>query len=147
MLADVEAALAARPPDSTSIMLLDCDATLDEFDLDPAALWLTQERRDWLSTVATSPGVSLGVVSGRRLDDLKRRTRLAPTVYHSGLHGLEIEIDNRRWQHPELGDAHRHIRELAVHLMRVADRMPGAFVEDKSASVAFHVRRIGPERP
>ena len=146
MLADVEAALAARPPDSTLILLFDFDGTLAEFDLDPAAPVLTQERRDWLTSVSTGPGVSLGVVSGRRLDDLKRRTRLAPTVYHSGLHGLEIEIDNRRWQHPELGEAHRHIRELAVHLMQVADRLPGSFVEDKSASVAFHVRRVATDK-
>jgi trehalose-phosphatase len=146
MLADVEAALAARPPDSTLILLFDFDGTLAEFDLDPAAPVLTQERRDWLTAVAMGSGVSLGVVSGRRLDDLKRRTRLAPTVYHSGLHGLEIEIDNRRWQHPELGEAHRHIRELTVHLMQVADRLPGSFVEDKSASVAFHVRRVPAEK-
>jgi len=146
MLADVEAALERRPPDSTLILLFDFDGTLAEFDLDPAAPVLTPERREWLTTVANGSGVSLGVVSGRRLDDLKRRTRLAPSVYHSGLHGLEIEIDNRRWQHPELGEAHRHIRELAVHLMQLADRLPGSFVEDKSASVAFHVRRIAPEK-
>lgn len=146
MLADVEAALAARPPDSTLVLLFDFDGTLAEFDLDPAAPVLSAERRSWLTAVATGPRVSLGVISGRRLDDLKRRTRLAPTVYHAGLHGLEIEIDNRRWQHPELGEAHRHIRELAVHLSHVADRMPGTFVEDKSASVAFHVRRVAAER-
>jgi trehalose 6-phosphate phosphatase len=146
MLADVEAALGQRPPDSTLILLFDFDGTLAEFDLDPAAPVLTPERREWLTAVANGSGVSLGVVSGRRLDDLKRRTRLAPSVYHSGLHGLEIEIDNRRWQHPELGEAHRHIRELAVHLMQLADRLPGSFVEDKSASVAFHVRRIAPDK-
>lgn len=146
MLADVEAALAGRPPDTTLVLLFDFDGTLAEFDLDPAAPVLSAERHDWLTTVSTRKDVSIGVVSGRRLDDLKRRTRLAPNVYHSGLHGLEIEIDNRRWQHPELGEAHRHIRELAVHLARVAERYPGTFVEDKSASVAFHVRRIPAER-
>jgi trehalose 6-phosphate phosphatase len=146
MLADGVAARAAGPPDSTLVLLFDFDGTLAEFDLDPAAPVLTPERRDWLTAVSTSPGVVLGVVSGRRLDDLKRRTRLAPTVYHSGLHGLEIEIDSRRWQHPELGDAHRHIRELSVRLTHVADRLHGSFVEDKSASVAFHVRRVQPER-
>ncbi len=52
MLADVEAALAARPPDSTLVLLFDFDGTLAEFDLDPAAPVLTQERREWLTAVA-----------------------------------------------------------------------------------------------
>jgi trehalose-phosphatase len=146
MLGDVEAAIAARPPDTALVLLFDFDGTLAEFDPDPAAPVLSPERYAWLTAIASRGDVSLGVVSGRRLDDLKRRTRLAPTVYHSGLHGLEIEVEDRRWQHPELGEAHRHMRGLAMQLATVADRVPGALVEDKSASVALHVRRVERDR-
>ena len=78
MLTEVQAAVAARPADSAFVLLLDFDGTLAEFNPDPAAPELTPERWDLLEHIARATAASsLGIVSGRRLDDLRRRTRLA----------------------------------------------------------------------
>jgi trehalose 6-phosphate phosphatase len=142
MLSEVQAAVENRPADTAFVLLLDFDGTLAEFNPDPAAPELTPERYELLLALASRPDMSLGIVSGRRLDDLKRRTRLPESVYHAGLHGLEIEAHGVRTTHPDLNEAVERIGGLADRLRWLLDEFPDGFVEDKGASVAVHVRRL-----
>lgn len=146
VLDEVQAAVAGRPADSAFILLLDFDGTLAEFSPDPAAPQLTSTRRDYLERISEQPGVMVGIVSGRRLDDLRQRTCLPDRVYHAGLHGLEIEIDGHRTGHPDLVAAARRLEGLADALGRLVSEFPGALIEDKGASVAVHARNILTER-
>ena len=98
-----------------------------------------------MSYIGAEPGVSLGIVSGRRLDDLRARTRLPDHVYHAGLHGLEIEVDGNRKTHPDLAAAEAHVDGLAVALSRILEVYPEVIIEDKGASVAVHTRRLSYE--
>ncbi|HEX8030955.1 MAG TPA: trehalose-phosphatase [Vicinamibacterales bacterium] len=145
MLAEVQAAVAGRPPETAFTLLLDFDGTLAEFNPDPAAPALTQDRWDVLSQIGRAPGVSLGIVSGRRLDDLRGRTRLPDHVYHAGLHGLEIEVDGNRTTHPDLFAAEARMEGLASCLARLMAEYPEVLIEDKGASVAVHTRRLPQE--
>lgn len=145
MLLEVQAEVANRPADSAFILLLDFDATLAEFNLDPSAPQLTPERWNLIERISSQPGVAVGIVSGRRLDDLRRRTRLPERVYHAGLHGLEIDIDGRRIDHPHLHGAADRLDGLADCLRRVTVEFPGAAIEDKGASVAVHARGVAPD--
>lgn len=142
MLAEVQAEVASRPADTAFALLLDFDGTLAEFNPDPEAPELTPERWDLLSEIVREPAVSLGIVSGRRLDDLRARTRLPDHVYHAGLHGLEIEVDGKRTTHPDLAAAEARVEGLADALRRLMLEFPEVFIEDKGASVAVHTRRM-----
>lgn len=142
MLAEVQAEVDRRPAETAFVLLLDFDGTLAEFNPDPAAPVLTPERYDTLMRIAQQPAVSLGIVSGRRLDDLRRRTRLPDGVYHAGLHGLEMEINGSRTTHPDLPVAIERLTGLAGSLRRLLDEFPDAYIEDKGASVAVHARRV-----
>jgi trehalose 6-phosphate phosphatase len=142
MLAEVQAEVAGRPADTAFMLLLDFDGTLAEFDPDPAAPQLTPERYELLSAISRRPGIGVGIVSGRRLDDLRARTRLPNHVYHAGLHGLEIEIDGSRTTHPDLPAAEARLEGLASCLSRLLDEYPGVIIEDKGASVAVHTRQL-----
>jgi trehalose 6-phosphate phosphatase len=145
MLAEVQAVVTRRPADTAFVLLLDFDGTLAEFNPDPAAPELTPERWDLLSHIGREPGVSHGIVSGRRLDDLRARTRLPDHVYHAGLHGLEIEVDGHRTTHPDLPAAEARMEGLAAALSRILNVYPDVFIEDKGASVAVHTRRLSYE--
>jgi trehalose-phosphatase len=145
MLSEVQAAVVGRPADCAFVLLLDFDGTVAEFNADPAAPQLTQERYELLSTIARDRDMSLGIVSGRRLDDLRARTRLPDHVYHAGLHGLEIEVDGSRQSHPDLESAIRKIDGLAECLIKLLKEFPEAYIEDKGASVAVHTRRLPKE--
>ena len=142
MLAEVQAEVLGRPADTALVLLLDFDGTLAEFHPDPEAPELTPERWELLSQISRDPGMSLGIVSGRRLDDLRARTRLPDHVYHAGLHGLEIEVDGHRITHPDLSAAEARIEGLASCLKRLLDEFPEVHIEDKGASVAVHTRRL-----
>jgi trehalose 6-phosphate phosphatase len=142
MLAEVQAVVSRRPADTAFVLLLDFDGTLAEFNSDPAAPELTPERWELLTAIARAAGVSLGIVSGRRLDDLRARTRLPDHVYHAGLHGLEIEVDGARTTHPDLAAAEAHMEGLADSLRRLLIEFPEVYIEDKGASVAVHTRRL-----
>lgn len=142
MLAEVQAAVARRPADTAFVLLLDFDGTLAEFNADPAAPQLTPERWHLLNQIASEPGVSLGIVSGRRLDDLRARTRLPDHVYHAGLHGLEISVNGHRTTHPDLPAAEANMAGLAECLGKLLTEFPGVLIEDKGASVAVHARPL-----
>jgi len=142
MLAEVQAEVEHRPAETAFVLLLDFDGTLAEFNPDPAAPELTPERWDVLDRIGRQNDVSLGIVSGRRLDDLRARTRLPDRVYHAGLHGLEIEVDGRRTTHPDLAWAESRMEGLADCLKQILAEYPDAFIEDKGASVAVHTRRL-----
>ena len=79
MLSEVQAEVSSRPAETAFVLLLDFDGTLAEFNPDPAAPELTLERFELLSAISRAQGMSLGIVSGRRLDDLRARTR-CPTM-------------------------------------------------------------------
>lgn len=146
MLAEVQAEVAGRPVETALVLLFDFDGTLAEFHEDPEAPELTPERWDLLSCIARDPAVSLGIVSGRRLDDLRARTRLPDHVYHAGLHGLEIEVAGQRTTHPDLAAAEARMEGLADCLQRLLTEFPEAYIEDKGASVAVHTRRLPKDR-
>jgi trehalose 6-phosphate phosphatase len=143
MLVDVQHAIEALPFDEPLVVLADFDGTLAEFHANPAAPMLTDVRREWLRDIAAQPDTFVGIVSGRRVADLKRRAPLPPHAYYAGLHGMEIESNGRRWQHPDLERARASVQELLPRLEMVVDSFPGALLEDKAVSLAVHVRAVG----
>lgn len=146
MLSAVQRAIEARPRDTRLVLLSDFDGTLADFHPDPSVPMLTSERRALLEVLSLDPRMSLGLVSGRRLHDLRRRTALPPTVYYAGLHGMEIAVDGRSWHHPDLEPARAHVRALQARLLEVIPRIPGAIVEDKGVSVVVHLRATPMDR-
>lgn len=140
MLSDVQHAIEALPFNEPFLLLADFDGTLAEFHPNPSAPMLTAIRREWLRDIAAQPLTFTGIVSGRRVSDLRRRAPLPGSAYYAGLHGMEIEVDGRRWQHPDLDRARAAVLELLPRLELVVDQYPGALLEDKEVSLAVHVR-------
>ena len=145
MLADVQQAIETWPMQDPLILLCDFDGTLAELHPDPAAPVLTDTRRAWLRDIAGQPLTFVGIVSGRRIEDLRPRAPLPSHGSDAGLHGMEIERGGRRWQHPDLDRARSAVRELVPAFTRATGRCPGAMVEDKDASVAVHARAVSHE--
>jgi trehalose 6-phosphate phosphatase len=141
MLADLKRAIAERPIDSRLLFLSDYDGTLAEFDPDPTIPRPSPRTAEILCQLATRTDMSFGIVSGRRIADLRTRTQLPSRVYLAGLHGMEIEIGARRWQHPDLEAARQSVRTLYERLDHVRG-IPGLLLEDKHASVAVHLRAV-----
>lgn len=134
----VAADVRRRAKDRHLLLLLDFDGTLTEFAPDPQAVFLPPSRQDEIRRL--QPHATVGIVSGRRLHDVRERVGVEVAVV-AGLHGLEIEGLGERFVHPEMEKAHAAVVEVSEGLHAIAASLPGAFVEEKGASVALHYRQ------
>ena len=138
----IRAARARQP----LLLLCDFDGTLTEFHPDPAAVSLSSGRRDLLLRIAAQPGTTIGIVSGRRLDDVRERTRLsAGQGFTAGFHGLEIEGPGEGFVHPDIGAARSCAQKIADEIHPLVSPLPGVFIEDKVLSIVLHFRDAAPE--
>lgn len=142
MLVDVHRAFGARPRGTRLVLLSDFDGTLAEFDVDPAVPHIRSDARAALVALASLSDLSLGLVSGRRVADLVQRVALPREVYMAGLHGLEIAIADRFWQHDAVARAHDAVDALTRVLAAVLADVRECRIEAKGASVAVHVRAV-----
>jgi trehalose-phosphatase len=146
MVPDVLAAIDARPPRAHLVVLSDFDGTLASFDVDPSAPRLSDDTRHVLQALASRRDVTVGLVSGRRLDDLAGRTQLPDHVYLAGLHGLEIRHGSRDWHHPDLVDSHELVDRVAEAIHAAVGKVSGVRLEHKGVSLTVHVRAVESSR-
>jgi trehalose 6-phosphate phosphatase len=142
MVLEVLAALEARPQHERLVLLSDFDGTLAAFDVDPTAPHLSVDTREVLQTLASREDVTVGLISGRRMADLDRRTGLSPQVYLAGLHGLEIRHGALSWHHPDLVESRDLADALAAALGAAVGNVPGVRFEHKEVAITVHVRGV-----
>jgi len=142
VLVDVHRAFGARPRGTRLVVLSDFDGTLAEFDVDPAVPHIRSDARAALVALSSLSDLSLGLVSGRRVADLVQRVALPREVYMAGLHGLEIAVAGRFWQHDAVAAAYDAVAGLTGVLAAVLADVRDCRIEAKGASVAVHVRAV-----
>lgn len=138
-------AIARERRDRLLLLLFDFDGTLAELQRDPAGVYLRPSRRHLLERLARRPMVHIGIVSGRRVADVRARTSLAVPAYYAGLHGLEIEGEGMTFSHPQLEECAGLLQVLARSLTALTSDLPGTLVENKDVSIALHVRGAAPD--
>ena len=79
---------------------MDFDGTLVDFDINPAAVKLPDSRQAVMQSLGKRADFSAGIVSGRRISDLRERVFGGSSLFYAGLHGLEIEGPGLRFVHP-----------------------------------------------
>jgi trehalose 6-phosphate phosphatase len=120
----------------------DYDGTLSPIVADPALAVPCPESIEALRSLATLPDTTVGVISGRALQDLVALSGLSDQVRMIGSHGAEFDPG---FAHA-LGDQAQALRSrLESDMKTLVGRMPGVFLETKPASVAVHVRRAEPQ--
>lgn len=141
----VDAAVLAREVRARSagrhlLVLCDFDGTLAEFDPDPHAVWLPASIRDALNAIADSGRATVGLVSGRRLADIRARADLGDHAYYAGFHGLEIQGDGTTFVHPDVQESRDLVQSIAAALGPELRPLGGVFVENKDVSLVVHFR-------
>jgi alpha,alpha-trehalase len=141
----VERAIAAwqgRPQEARPVILMDFDGTLVEFDVNPTAARLVESRQALLQLLGTRIDLSGGIVSGRRVSDLRTRVAAGPSLFYAGLHGLEIEGPGLHFTHNAIAAAAPTIGVLVKELRQATATLPGIVIEDKGFAVVLHVRGV-----
>ena len=137
-------ALSLRPDETRLLILTDFDGTLVELAEDPDSVELSDDRRDLIQRLARRPDLSLGVVSGRRLADVRLKVGAGADIYYAGLHGLEIEGPGIHFVHSQTAETRQLVQRLSQALVDATGDLPGVQIENKELTVAMHVRRAGP---
>jgi trehalose 6-phosphate phosphatase len=122
------------------LLLLDFDGTLAPISDDPALVRLPFPTSRVLRSLAAEPLVTLAVLSGRKLDDVKSRIGL-PIIY-AGNHGLEFEGPDFRFLATGAGHALHLLSRIRLELERSLARIPGVLIENKVFGLSVHYRRV-----
>jgi trehalose-phosphatase len=138
------AEIAARRGGRHLLLLCDFDGTLCPFFSDPRAVALSERMTGVLGSLASRPDCSLGVISGRRLQDVRDRVTVPGELYIAGFHGLEIHTPGETFRHPDASIAATTIHPIAESLRPHLAHIPGVFVEDKDLSIVLHYRDAEP---
>ncbi|HEY0985528.1 MAG TPA: trehalose-phosphatase [Kofleriaceae bacterium] len=124
---------------SQLVIALDLDGTLLPFAPTPEEAKLDGATASLIEALAATPGVTVGIISGRPLKLVEDLPPRFPGVAFVAEHGV-WRCANGVWEAalrpvPQLDEIEQSLRALA-------DRHPGALVERKSCSVCLHWRRV-----
>lgn len=136
--------MAARTAARHLLLLSDFDGTLSSISPTPDRVIVTEDVAAALKAVSALPSVTLGVISGRRLDDVSRLIGMA-APFVAGLHGLEIAGPGDGFRHPALDRAAKAVAELKQEAARQLAWCPGVLLEDKTYALTCHVRLVPPD--
>lgn len=128
-----------RIPASKHVVLaLDFDGTLAPIADRPELAKMPAETAAILRELAGFEHVSIAILSGRSIRDLKSRVDL--DVILAGNHGMEIERDGVPFVHPEANALRRRVELACGDLERALEYVPGVFVENKGLTATVHYR-------
>lgn len=126
-----------------ALILLDYDGTTVPIEKTPELVRLDEGTRRLLGELAAIPRVTLGIISGRSIDDICSRVGLDGLIY-VGNHGLEVLLPGRPaerlYDDKILRLIHGVFRELQEQLSDIA----GVVLEEKGPIVAVHYRTADP---
>jgi trehalose 6-phosphate phosphatase len=119
---------------------LDFDGTLAPIVDRPDQAVLPGATGEILRELHDDPSVTISIVSGRSLADVKARVGIRGLIY-SGNHGLEIEGPGIRFVHPHALALRDRLRCIVQELANAASVLDGVEIEWKQLTASLHYRR------
>ncbi len=149
MRPDGDAALAmirdVRRPAQPILWLFDYDGTLTPVVARPSLATLSPGVRMALRRLAGLPSHAVGVISGRRLAELRQMVGLAE-LYYAGTGGMELDLRGRIVRHPDEVRIGALMERIAASLEPLGVEWEGAWLERKPLGLTVHWRDLAPER-
>lgn len=121
------------------VLLLDFDGTLAPIVDRPEMAAMPRRTRAALDRLMAMDGVTVAVVSGRGLADVRERAAI-PGIAYAGNHGMEIEGAGLHRIHPEAAAARPELEAVAAVVEPALEGIDGAFLEDKGLTLSIHYR-------
>jgi len=125
-------------------LLLDYDGTLVPFAREPGSARPDAELLKLLSTLGADPANEVVIVSGRPRRDLEEWFGHLPVALVAE-HGVWLRHQGADWRMLKVITTEWKERVRPI-LQLYVDRLPGALLEEKEFSLAWHFRRADPEQ-
>jgi trehalose 6-phosphate phosphatase len=123
---------------------LDFDGTLAPIVPDPDDAALPLHVRPLLEALVARSDTRVALVSGRGVQDLRRRVDVA-AAWYAGHHGLEIEGPGVSRVHDEAQEAGRRLPGVVALLRQRFAGSSDVIIEDKGLTVSVHYRVVTDE--
>lgn len=125
------------------LIMLDYDGTLMAFKSSPSHAYPTRKLKQLIQSLSNDPKNDVVIISGRDHQTLEKWFK-SLNVSLVGDHGLWHKQKGMDWTKTVSIDV--SWKQDVKHLLKTyVDRMPGAFIEEKSYSIALHYRASEPE--
>jgi len=123
------------------LLLTDFDGTLTPIVERPELANLSDDVRKLLRILAHRRHLTIGVISGRALADLKEKVNISGIIY-AGNHGLEIEGPGISFVNPLAEEFRPVLRLMHYVLAQALGAIKGVLVEDKGLTLSVHYRQV-----
>ena len=123
------------------LLLFDFDGTLTPIVATPKEVKLSPDVKKYLKKLAKNKRITLGIISGRSLKDIKRLVGIKG-IYYSGNHGLEVKGPGGFFIKPSLKKHSPYIKRIAKILGKKVRKIKGAILEYKRLSLSLHYRLV-----
>ncbi|MDI6864760.1 trehalose-phosphatase [Thermodesulfovibrio yellowstonii] len=120
-------------------LFFDFDGTLVPIMKNPDDCYLSDNVRESLWNLKNK--IKIAIISGRDLEDLKRRV-CVDGIYYSGSHGLQIEGPDIEYYDSEAQRLKPNLDKIYTKVKELSDKFAGAFIEKKSFSFTLHYRQV-----
>jgi trehalose-phosphatase len=120
-------------------LFLDFDGTLAPIEKYPQNVSLGRGMRNVLKKLASKKDITVSIVSGRQLRDIKKLVGIKGVTY-VGNHGFETEGPNLRYKAPVAARTKKIMASLVKDLKKELRPFEGVVVEDKSLTASVHYR-------
>jgi trehalose 6-phosphate phosphatase len=127
------------------LLLCDYDGTLAPIVDRPELAELSKKARQLLQFLNAQRKFTVGIISGRGLDDLKERVAIDNIIY-AGNHGLEIEGSAVNFINPLAEEVRPVFSLISQVLSKAFQHIKGVLVEDKGLTLSVHYRMVPEEK-
>lgn len=135
---DIAQRLIAAPH---AFIFLDYDGTITPIVAKPEFAVLSQSTRGILEKLAERPNFSVGIITGRQIDDVRAMVGSQKLIYAAN-HGLELQGKDFNYTHAKAKQYKRIIREVLQALQPLPNSFSQTFVEDKGVTGTYHFRLL-----
>jgi trehalose 6-phosphate phosphatase len=125
------------------LLLADYDGTLTPIVGRPKDAILSPSVRGMLSSLAEKKSFSVGIISGRSIEEIKQFVKLKD-IYYSGNHGMEIDGLGLEYRNPAAISMKTLFDELTTRLSAELSDIAGVIVQNKGFSLSVHYRLVKP---
>jgi trehalose 6-phosphate phosphatase len=123
------------------LFLSDFDGTLAPIVEKPELAVMSDETRTLLKALTRQHRYTVGIISGRALNDLKSKIDISGIIY-AGNHGFEIEGPGINFVNPLVDEIKPFFRILQRILILTLGSIKGIFIEDKGITLSVHYRQV-----
>ena len=127
------------------LLLVDYDGTLTPIVGRPELANLPEDTRQLLEALAHQRRLTLAIISGRALADIKSKVNMEGIIY-AGNHGLEIEGPGISFIHPVVNEIRPVLGVISAVLNRALGTIEGILIEDKGLSLSLHYRLVAEDK-